>query len=117
MCIRDRLENRHPIKSSALAELLIRRRLGIFQELVESHELRVQVRFVPSSQNIADALTRGPAQWKKQASLVANGVGCAAVQTDEEARAAIKRVHDRAHFGVKRTMYFVHQETPQALVA
>ena len=108
------LENRHPIKSSALAELLIRRRLRIFQELVESHELRVQVRFVPSNQNIADALTRGPAQWKKQASLVANGVGFAAVQTDEEVRAAIKRVHDRAHFGVKRTMYFVHQEMPQA---
>ena len=71
------------------------------------------MRFVPSNQNIADALTRGPAQWKKQASLVANGVGCAAVQTDEEVRAAIKRVHDRAHFGVKRTMYFVHQEMPQ----
>jgi len=109
------LENRHPIKSSALAEMLIRRRLGIFRELVETHKLDVRVQFVPSERNIADSLTRGPVQWKKQASQgAAIGVGCPAIRTDEEVKAAIKKVHERAHFGVKRTAYFVHQEMPDA---
>ena len=50
------------VKTKGAAEILVKRRLGIFKSLIDELQLRVEVRLVKSSENKADVLTR---VWKK----------------------------------------------------
>jgi len=47
----------HNIKTRAMSELLIRRRLDVLRELQAQENLSVKVEFVPSEKNLADKLT------------------------------------------------------------
>ena len=49
------------VKTKGAAEILVKRRLGIFKSLIDELQLRVEVRLVKSSENKADVLTR---VWK-----------------------------------------------------
>ena len=45
------------MKTKGAAEILVKRRLGIFKNLIDELQLRVEVRLGKSSENKADALT------------------------------------------------------------
>lgn len=60
------LEKKRNVKIRALGEVLIRRRLDTFQEIIEQEGLVVSIQFVKSSENKADALTRVPKKWGKE---------------------------------------------------
>lgn len=84
------------VKTKGAAEVLVKRRLGIFKSLVEELGLQVVVRLVKSEANKADGLTRIRKKWLiDDRSLVCSGL-------DHE---QLKGLHDRHHTGVERSWY------------
>ena len=107
------ITNLQTIKCNGMAELLVKRRIGIFKEMIETMNLSIKIRLIPSAQNKADALTRVPVKWKETRvnnSLVAavNPTHLSTSQIED----IVKQVHDQHHFGVNRTAFFVHQKLP-----
>ena len=104
--ISDALSGRARLRTKAQSELLIRRRVGVVQQLVEELSLTVSVTLVRSCENRADALTRVPRKWLR------DNVAAAAVVPagDRPLRAAISDVHEGAgHPGVRKTLYFARR--------
>jgi transposase InsO family protein/ribonuclease HI len=98
------IEKTHNVKTTALSEILIRRRLDTLREIIEQEKLKVSVHFVRSSENLADPLTRVPTSWlspKRDEEVVAapalTAVGNATLDD-------VRIIHDRCHFGVDRTL-------------
>lgn len=94
----------HNVKTRALSELIIRRRLDILRELKTQEELKVKVELVRSENNVADRLTRVPKSW------LGNGNGTSvalhASATDLPTLGMdfhILDIHRRHHLGVDRT--------------
>ena len=58
--VSDALTGKSRLRTKAVSEMFIRRRLSIILSLIEEYELEVDVAFVPSALNLADALTRVP---------------------------------------------------------
>ena len=85
------IDKDHNVRTGALAEVLISRRLNILSQIIDEEGLSVEVEWVHSNQNKADSLTRVPSGWLRQRND-ANGV----VKD-------LRRVHELSHFGVDRT--------------
>ena len=93
------------LRSKASAELLIRRRVNLFRELVDDHNLDVKVNLISSKDNLADSLTRIPGRWMRMLKLndVTNCAGMALMDAE-----SILEIHKRiGHFEVRRTLHFV----------
>ena len=93
------IDSTHNVKTSALSEALIRRRLDILRDVVREEKLNVQIELVPSARNRADVLTRVPVKWLRKVHPDKSMACAAYVITDDD----IKEVHDICHFGVQRT--------------
>lgn len=78
-------------KVSGMAEMLVRRRLGLVGELVKAYNLTVRVVYVPSEKNKADVLTRVSKQWVKCDTNAICGV-------------TVDELHKMNHLGVDRTL-------------
>ena len=59
----DVLSGASRLKTRAASEMLIRRRLATVKSIVNEYDLQLDVQFVPSADNRADALTRVPMKW------------------------------------------------------
>ena len=92
----------HNVKTRALGEVLIRRRLDTLRDVIAEEQLDIDVRLVRSADNLADRLTRVPKSWwqKRWLAVPAITVTTAPVPTLQDIRA----IHDRCHFGVDRTL-------------
>ena len=101
------LEKTHNIKTSAMSEILIRRRLNTLKEIIDQEELEIQVVFVRSSENRADTLTRVPKSWLVQPKKDDTVVACCAGQF--VSLADIQAIHDRCHMGVDRTLQLARE--------
>ena len=96
--------NTHNVKTRALSELLIRRRLDILRELNQQEELKVSVELVKSEHNLADKLTRVPKLW------LSDNITTALIATvDDESTLAttVLDIHRRHHLGIDRTWELV----------
>ena len=115
--ISDALSGRARLKTKAASEMLIRRRVGVFKALVDEYSLEVDVRLVPSEENIADGLTRVPQKWLKAITATvgvsqAHGEGCM-VAVQDAGSDAVTHVHERTgHQGVERTLFFARLKNP-----
>ena len=91
------------VKVSGMSELLVRRRLGLFKELVDLFSLTVTIHLVESKKNRADILTRVNKRWlcgeKKDGDVV-----CAA---------NAESLHAEHHFGVDKTLYLGQLVDPE----
>lgn len=109
------------IKTRALSEVLIRRRLDTIQEIIKEMEMDISVKLVSSVDNLADQLTRVPKNWcnilQKSTNAVdttkespvdtriaAGPVDLAMVTAAKPTLHDVKQIHDRCHFGVDRTL-------------
>ena len=101
--LRSVFHNTHNVKTRALSELLIRRRLQILREIREQERLKVSVQLVRSEHNVADALTRVPRSWVtgENTALIANADG------ETSLISAVLEIHGRHHLGVDRTWELV----------
>ena len=68
------LHDVHRVKVGGLYEALVRRRLQLIEDIVSSYGLRVTVEWVPTSTNVADALTRVPQTWLKNSKIEVSAV-------------------------------------------
>ena len=106
--ISDALSRKARLKTKAVSEMLIRRRIGIFQDIVNEYKLKVDIALVPSSANLADVLTRVPQNWLKGFDDPHTPVSCAAscaLTLD-----FLADLHGRTgHQGVQRTLYFARK--------
>lgn len=116
--ISDALSGKARLKTKAASEMLIRRRVGTFRELVKEYDLDVTVALVASIDNRADALTRVPQKWLKLSATCGSGdlsddqaCGAGHVRTSDADR--IFRIHcDTGHQGIDRSLYFVRRRMP-----
>lgn len=61
--LRSLLSAEKRIRTKGASEMIVKRRLGILQELMEVCDLKLNAVFVPSEKNKADALTRVKKAW------------------------------------------------------
>ena len=94
------LNEDHPVRSKGAAEVLVKRRLGIFKSVVEELGLKVTMELVSSAKNIADSLTRVPKVW-----LIEEESSCSV--------SLVEDLHNRHHMGVDRTCYLAKQLDPK----
>ena len=101
-------EKTHRVKTHALSEMLIRRRLEILSKLVTQEQLVVQLERVASESNKADQLTRVPKQW------LVTGVGAVAVTAVQEglqpSKQEVALIHSKHHFGVDRMLELLREK-------
>ena len=83
------------IKTKGSAEMLIKRRLGTLKTLKEELNLVIDIEFVKSESNKADALTRVRRRWMQSKEETA---ACISAET-------LRELHNRHHMGVERTWY------------
>ena len=112
--ISDTLTGKARVRTKAVSEMFIRRRLDMIIKLVKKYAQSMNVSLVKSSQNKADRLTRVPQRWldaiKRNTGLVqpACTASVSSVGFDK-----IQIVHRQSrHPGVRWTLYFVKQITP-----
>ncbi len=94
--------------TKAAKKMPIRRQLNAFKELVKEYELNVDMTLDPSTQNIANQLTR-VLQWWFDIMKKENGLGqlIGAVHVNElEADQTMSINRSSGHLGVRHTTYF-----------
>jgi hypothetical protein len=96
------LTRSHRVKSHGLAEMLIKRRLSMIAELVQTYDLTLTVELVPSASNKADILTRVPQAWLRD-------IKHSETQVCATARFSLEKQHQQHHFGVERTLQLARQ--------
>ena len=106
--LRSALFESHVVKTRGMSEMLVRRRLAVVQEICDGYGMTATVTWIESCRNKADRLTRVSKKWL-QAPASSSECCCAAV---EEESAAVRQIHERAHFGVNRTLYLVRLSHP-----
>ena len=90
----------HGIKTYGAAEMLIKRRLAVFADLIATFDLRVTVTFVRSEVTRADALTRVKKTWLQ------------AEDNEPVCAASVDALHGQHDFGVERTLYLARLVKP-----
>ena len=84
------------VKTKGAAEVLVKRRLGIFKSLVEELGLQVTVRLVKSEANKADGLTRIRKKWL----MTDRSLACLGLDHEQ-----LKEMHSKHHMGVERSWF------------
>ncbi len=106
--VENALSEKSRLKTRAASEMLIRRRLETVKTIIDEYSLILRVKFVPSNENKADALTRVPKRWM---TLANEQTSCAAVVTVSEQD--ITKIHQTSgHPGIRRTLYFCRRLHP-----
>jgi transposase InsO family protein/ribonuclease HI len=93
----------HRIKTHGAAEMLIKRRLAVFKELVSEFGLTVTVTLTRSESNRADALTRVKRTWLNSIRASPPETTCAV---------SVGASHAQHHFGVDRSLYLARLTDP-----
>ena len=96
-------DERRP-RVSGLSEMVVRRRLGLLEQIRDEYSVELAIVLVKSAKNQADVLTRVPSKWLKGCqtqSVVA--AGCETVSQQ------VMAVHKEHHFGVDRTRYIAER--------
>ncbi|XP_065667733.1 uncharacterized protein LOC136088022 [Hydra vulgaris] len=102
--LKSMLTESHRIRSNPLSEMLIKRRLSLLQDLIKEYNINITLKWVPSSKNKADVLTRVPKTWLNELSRRSTKELCGVSIAEE-----IRNCHSKHHFGVNRTMFTVQQ--------
>ena len=97
-------ERTRNVKSRALDEILIQRRLNTFREILEEEKLSVTISLVTSEENLADEMTRVPKKWL----AISESEMSASIAIEE-----VRDIHNRCHFGVDSTYELVKEVDPQ----
>ena len=85
------------VRTKGAAEVLVKRRLGIFKSMIQELDMNISVVLVKSGENKADSLTRVKKRWLKRDHAM-----CAVVD--------VKTLHDKHHMGVERSWYLAKKE-------
>ncbi|XP_067943207.1 uncharacterized protein [Watersipora subatra] len=100
------MDERNRVRTKGVAEMLVKRRLGVIRDTIAKYGLAVSVHFVPSVEDKADRMTRVSRRWLeyREADCEAAEVS-AAIVSGESPEDAIWAAHLPHHLGVDRTLY------------
>lgn len=101
------LSEERKIQTRGASEMIIKRRLGTFKNLVAEFGIKVDVTLVPTTKNKADILTRVKKEWMNAQRKIEQSSHVSAVATEE-----LRAMHDMHHMGVDRTLFLARQVTP-----
>jgi ribonuclease HI len=101
------------IKVHGMSDVLVRRRLGLIEDVISECQLTVRVLKVSSDQNKADKLTRVPKKWL---SRDIQNIACVAEKKECNLQHALTEIHRRTHFGANRTLYFARKYLPNEII-
>ncbi|XP_065651146.1 uncharacterized protein LOC136079341 [Hydra vulgaris] len=111
--VSDALTRKSRLRSKATGEMLIRRRLSVLQQLIEEYNVSVEVKLIPSKDNLADALTRVRSRWLNKLTVPECRNSCMGIVATKAE--SISDIHQRTgHFGVNRMLNFVRKAIPTA---
>ena len=97
----------HNIKTRALGEVLIRRRLDTIKEIIDNMNLDVRPQLIRSEENLADKLTRVPGKWLSPESPIA---AVAVQRPPADYYQQLKDLHNKSHFGFDRTLELAREK-------
>ncbi|KAG1653350.1 hypothetical protein GQR58_025676 [Nymphon striatum] len=104
------VEGHRRVRTKGASEMLIKRRLGVIRDTITEFGLTVTVRFVSTTENKADRMTRVPKKWLGHRYTGEEGADVsAALATGESVEDAIWAAHLPHHLGVDRTLYLARQ--------
>ncbi|KAG1653883.1 hypothetical protein GQR58_025339 [Nymphon striatum] len=104
------VEGHRRVRTKGASEMLIKRRLGVIRDTITEFGLTVTVRFVSTTENKADRMTRVPKKWLGHRDTGEEGADVsAALATGESVEDAIWAAHLPHHLGVDRTLYLARQ--------
>ena len=98
------IQNSKRVKTKGVAEMLVKRRLGVIKQLSVEYGTEITVERVTSSKDKADILTRVRKAWTLTEVC---GVGKASCNDDP-----ILDLHNKTHLGVDKTFYMAKRLLP-----
>ena len=100
------IDARNRVKTEGAAEMLVKRRLGVIRDTIAEFGLRGSVRFVSTTENKADCMSRLPKAWLRHREVCQfDAEVTAALSTGESVEDAIWAAHLPHHLGIDRTLY------------
>jgi hypothetical protein len=84
---------------SGLAEMIVKRRLSLINDLITEYGMCLRIKLVKSGENKADELTRVPRKWLGKQVCVASVTGVV------DLKDRLREQHDSHHLGVDRTLH------------
>lgn len=99
----------HNIRTNALAEMIIRRRIQMLRDLRRQESLDVTIQLVRSAENLADKLTRVPRAWLQEKSENEHSVEIGAMASSVSQKETIRSIHNRNHLGITRTYHLAKE--------
>ena len=98
------LHDTYNVRTHALSEILIRRRIDRLRELRKQDDLGVFIELVRSENNLADRMTGVPKRW-----LASCGMMAASVKTamENDKGKETEEIHEQHHLGTDRTYELV----------
>ncbi|XP_043219799.1 uncharacterized protein LOC122380580 [Amphibalanus amphitrite] len=113
----DALSGKARLRTKGQSEMLIRRRVAVFRQLVAEYELEVTIELVGSAANRADEMTRVPNAWLQAADRPAadspdkSPPAAVAAITSSASPGDIRAIHENiGHQGVRRTLWYARRE-------
>ena len=92
------------VRTKGDSKLIVKRRLGVLEDLINEFDLQMNIVLVPTHENKADCLTRVKKSWLTRCDKSRVSNECCA--------ASVQEVHDANHFGVERTLYLARMLDP-----
>lgn len=116
--LRSTITRDHRIQTKGMSEMLVRRRLQLFGDLIAEYDMVVSVNLVPSHKNRADLLTRVPHVWLTKFKRVCEKTTCVPAMPAVQVPTTnmVKQIHDQHHLGTNRTLQFCRDAFPNAPV-
>ena len=105
--LRSVLSAEKRIRTKGASEMIVKRRLGILQELIEVCNLKLNAVFVPSEKNKADPLTRVKKAWLGVPKEEENETELCCVGVP-----SVKELHQMHHMGIDRTLFVARRVDP-----
>ncbi|XP_067932994.1 uncharacterized protein [Watersipora subatra] len=104
------IDGQNSVRTKGVAEMLVKRRLGVIRDTIAEYGLAVSVHFVPSVENKADQMTRVPRHWLeyREADCEAAEVS-AVIFSGKSPKDAICAAHLLHHLGADRMLYLARQ--------
>ena len=107
------VEGSSRVRTKSAAQMLIKRRLMVINEVIREYKLQVKFRYVSTVGNKADQLTRVAKKWLDHTeSWDSETVQVSAAATSRSVQDAIWSVHLPHHFGVDRTYFLAKRVRP-----
>ena len=97
-------------KIRGMDRALVERRLFNIRDTLEAYNLTIEVTWIPSEQNKADALSRVPNKWVVRARKYENERVLASTISPKVSVENIKCTHDLCHSGIDATIFLCQQK-------